>query len=201
MINAPISKLVLASSSIRRISLLKQIGYAPDVIESPDIDESPLKGEMPDKLAFRLARQKAEKVAANYPNDIVLAADTVVSVGRLILPKAITAQDAKYCIDKLSGRRHKVFTGVCVIKKSENRTASKVCTSIVRFKRLSIEEKQLYIRSEDWNGVSGGYKLQGIAAAFIYWLQGSDTNIIGLPLSETYKLLSCFALKQKLAND
>ena len=183
-------KLILASSSKFRVSLLEQIGYIPDQIYAPDIDETPFKKELPKKISQRLAQEKAIKASSLFENDIVIAADTVASVGSLILPKALTEEDALFCIKKLSGRRHRVYTTVCGIHKGK--CITKTSTSIIKFKRLSDQEIKLFIESKDWYGKAGGYALQGLASAFIIWMRGSHTNITGLPLYETYLILSSF---------
>ena len=187
-------RLVLASASKFRVLLLHRIGYDPDVIHPADIDETEKRGELPHVVAKRLALEKAQVVAKIYPDDLVLAADTVCCVGRLALPKALTEEDAKFCIDKLSGRRNRVHTGVCGIYKGKK--ISKLCTSVVKFKKLTKEEIDYFLKSRTWHGKAGGYAIQGIAAAFISWIQGSDSNIVGLPLYETYKILAAFGLKQ-----
>ncbi len=191
-------KLILASSSPHRSQLLKRIGYVPDLICPADIDETPHKHELPKQLAVRLAIEKAEAVHNQFPNDLVLAADTVCATGRLILPKALTVEDAEFCLNKLSGRRHRVYTGVCCIYKQKKVVKSSL--SLVKFKRLSIEEKQLFLDSKQWDQKAGGYGLQGLASAFIICIRGSDSNIVGLPLYETYILLSSLGLKPNLSS-
>ncbi|WPX97580.1 Maf family protein [Candidatus Fokinia crypta] len=185
--------LVLASSSPFRIALLKQMGYIPDIIDSPDIDETRLKRESPIKLATRLAQQKALIVSKRHDNCIVLGSDTVTTVGGRILPKALTEEDAILCIDALSGRRAKIYTGVCCIKDSIKR--EKISCTTLKFKPLSQREKDAYLSSREWYGKAGGYGIQGIAASFISWSSGSTyTNVAGLPLYETYCLLSSFGI-------
>lgn len=181
-------KLILASSSERRLTLLKQIGYVPDVICVPNIDESIFKFEKPKDYSRRIAKDKAIKVARQYPDEVLVSADTVVCIGRRILDKALTSEDAYNHLSLLSGRRHRVYTSVSVIYQSK--ILLKTATSIVKFKRLTKEEIKYIIESRQWYGKSGGYALQGIASAFISWIRGSDTNIIGLPLHETYKMLN-----------
>jgi septum formation protein len=177
--------LVLASASPRRLELLKQIGITPDAVIDTDIDEAPLTGETPRRLALRLARAKAETVSAKSVR--VLAADTVVAVGRRILPKAETEADARACLALLSGRTHRVFTGVAL--KTSERTATRLVETRVAFKPLSAREIDAYIASDEWRGKAGGYAVQGRAARFVVSIIGSYFNIVGLPLYETANLL------------
>lgn len=178
-------KLVLASASPRRLALLAQIGVTPDEVIAADIDETPLKGEPPRQLALRLARTKAEAVKAD--NAIVLAADTVVAVGRRLLPKAETEQQARDCLALLSGRSHRVLTGVSV--KANGATRERLAEARVAFKRLSQVEIEHYIASQEWQGKAGGYAIQGLAARYITSIIGSYTAIVGLPLYETANLI------------
>jgi len=182
------SKLILASQSPRRLSLLAQIGITPDVINPADINEDPIAGELPRDHALRLAQEKAAKVAGHNPDNIVLAADTVVGVGRRILPKAETLEQAKYCFDLLSGRGHRVFTGVAVIK-ADGDMISRVVETRLTMKRLSLPELQNYLDSGEWEGKAGGYGIQGMAEAYISKIIGSYSNVVGLPLFETRNLL------------
>lgn len=179
------TRLVLASASPRRLALLAQIGITPDEVVAADIDETPLKGETPRLLALRLARSKAEAVKAD--NAIVLAADTVVAVGRRLLPKAETEQQARDCLALLSGRSHRVLTGVAV--KSSGATRTRLAEARVAFKRLNVQEIDAYIASNEWQGKAGGYAIQGLAARHITNIIGSYTAIVGLPLYETANLL------------
>lgn len=176
--------LVLASASPRRLALLAQIGVAPDQVIAADIDETPLKGETPRALALRLARRKAE--AAGIEGARVLAADTVVAVGRRILPKAETEQEARFCLALLSGRGHRVYTGVA-LKQAETRL--RLVETRVTFKRLSAAEIDAYLASDEWRGKAGGYAAQGLAGRFITNIVGSYSSIVGLPLYETANLL------------
>lgn len=178
-------KLILASASPRRLALLAQIGVTPDEVIAADIDETPLKGETPRLLALRLARAKAEAVKAD--NAVVLAADTVVAVGRRLLPKAETEQQARECLALLSGRSHRVLTGVAV--KASGATRERLAEARVAFKRLSRAEIEAYIASNEWQGKAGGYAIQGLAARHITSIVGSYTAIVGLPLYETANLL------------
>jgi len=182
------SKLILASQSPRRLSLLAQIGITPDAINPADINEDPIAGELPRDHALRLAQEKAAKVAGHNPDNIVLAADTVVGVGRRILPKAETLEQAKYCFDLLSGRGHRVFTGVAVIK-ADGDMISRVVETRLTMKRLSLPELQNYLDSGEWEGKAGGYGIQGMAEAYISKIMGSYSNVVGLPLFETRNLL------------
>lgn len=180
------AKLVLASASPRRLDLLRQIGLEPDEILSPDIDETPSAGETPRLLANRLALEKAR--AAQASGAFVVAADTVVAVGRRVLPKAETEREARDCLALLSGRAHKVLTGVAVIG-PDGRAAQKLSETRLHFKRLTRAEIDAYIHSGEWHGKAGGYAVQGRAAAFVIALQGSYSGVVGLPLYETSCLL------------
>ena len=188
-------KLVLASGSPRRIELLQQAGIEPDRILPTDVDETPQRAEHPRSLAKRLSREKAEKAHATLREEtgdeppFVLAADTVVSVGRRILPKADLIDEASNCLRLLSGRSHRVFTGLCMVTPSGKFRQSVVETR-VRFKRLSREELESYLGSGEWRGKAGGYAIQGLAGTFVVKLVGSYTNVVGLPLYETVNLLT-----------
>jgi septum formation protein len=181
--------LVLASASPRRRDLLRQIGVEPDAIDPADVDESPLRGELPAAHAQRLAEAKARAVHARHAGSIVLAADTVVACGRRILPKADEEPEARRCLALLSGRRHRVLGGVCLLGPGPSCRRTLV-TSIVQFKRLSAAEIDAYIASGEWRGKAGGYAIQGRAAAFVAFLSGSYSNVVGLPLHETVNLLT-----------
>ncbi len=187
-------RLVLASASPRRLDLLRQIGVAPDWVDPADLDESPLPRELPDHHAARLAAAKADAVAARHPGAFVLAADTVVACGRRILPKAETESQARACLERLSGRRHRVFGGVVLIAPDGEGGAGRRIERLVRtdvtFKRLSHEELAAYLASGEWRGKAGGYAIQGRAAAFVRWLGGSYSNVVGLPLHEVATMLS-----------
>ncbi len=188
-------KLVLASGSPRRIELLQQAGIEPDHIFPAEVDETPLKAEHPRSLAKRLALAKAEKAYAalraepDFSGSYILAADTVVAVGRRILPKAEVIEEATNCLGMLSGRSHRVYTGVCLVTPS-GKFRQKLVESRVRFKRLSREDMESYIASGEWRGKAGGYAIQGLAGAFVVKLAGSYTGVVGLPLYETTTLLS-----------
>jgi septum formation protein len=181
-------RLVLASASPRRLDLLAQIGLTPDGVDPAEIDESPLKDETPRRLALRLACAKAAKVAAVHAGAHVLAADTVVAVGRRILPKAESEAEVRHCLDLLSGRAHKVLTAVAVAAPG-GRTASRLVETRLHFKRLTDREIAGYLQSGEGLGKAGGYAIQGRAGAFVMALQGSYTAVVGLPLYETACLL------------
>jgi septum formation protein len=179
--------LFLASASPRRLELLKQAGIVPDRIVPAAIDETPLPREIPTVYAKRIAASKAAKVAAEHPDAIVLAADTVVALGRRILGKAETVDEARACLELLSGRRHKVLTAVSII--SPHGKKHNIVASVVRFKRLSQAEIAAYLASNEWQGKAGGYAIQGQAASLIPFISGSYSNIVGLPLYETLQML------------
>ena len=179
--------LILASASPRRRELLARLGIEPARLVHADIDETPRKGELPRDYARRMAREKA-LAAADSPAH-VLAGDTVVAVGRRILPKAETSEEAFQCLQLLSGRTHRVYTGVALITPS-GKLRQRVVETRVRFKRLSRDEIQSYISSGEWRGKAGGYAVQGIAGAFVVRLVGSYTNVVGLPLYETVAMLT-----------
>jgi septum formation protein len=180
--------LVLASASPRRLDLLAQVGVTPDRVDPADIDETPLRDETPRLHALRLAKAKARAVADRSPGDFVLAADTVVAVGRRILPKAETEDQAIKCLALLSGRNHKVLTAVAVVA-PDGREASRLVETRVQVKQLSDTEKADYLAGGEWRGKAGGYAVQGVAGGFIIDLHGSYTSVVGLPLYETLNLL------------
>ncbi len=181
-------KLVLASASPRRKDLLGQIGIIPDVICPADIDETPEKQELPRKLALRLAQGKCGVVAEQHPESFVIAADTVVAVGKRCLPKAEAIEQARDCLKLIAGRTHTVYTGL-VVAGPGGLQVSRVIVSRVVFKRLSQWETDLYLKSGDWKGKAGGYAIQGLAAAFVSEISGSYSSVVGLPLFETANLL------------
>jgi len=182
--------LILASASPRRLELLRQIGIAPSRILPTDIDETPLKHELPPAHALRLAEAKARacRDAISPTTEIVLAADTVVACGRRILPKADTIEQARDCLQLLSGRRHRVLGGICVIDPA-GKARTRLVTTIVRFSRLRPADIALYLESEEWRGKAGGYAIQGRAAAFVPFLSGSYSNVVGLCLHNASALL------------
>jgi len=181
--------LVLASASPRRLQLLAQIGITPDEVIAADLDESMLKDETPRQLALRLAVAKARAVAAQRPANFVLAADTVVCVGRRLLDKAHTPEDVEACLRLLSGRGHRVITGVAVVSPNE-RLSSRAVETRLRTKVLSEAEIAAYVASGEGIGKAGGYGIQGRAGAFITGLTGSFTAVVGLPVYETHALLT-----------
>jgi septum formation protein len=181
-------ELVLASASPRRIELLALVGITPDRVDPADIDETPLKDETPSRLAARLAAAKAEAVAARSPDAVVLAADTVVAVGRRLLEKAADEAEARRFLKLLSGRNHRVFTGVAVAAGGTVRR--RVVDTRVSFKVLSDAEIAAYVASDEWRGKAGAYGIQGRAGAFVTRLVGSYPAVMGLPLFETVNLLN-----------
>jgi septum formation protein len=183
-------RLVLASASPRRLALLRQVGVEPDRVLATQVDETPRKGELPRALALRLAVAKAHAAVATAAaaGEYVLAADTVVACGRRVLPKAETEAEALRCLTLLSGRRHRVLTAVCVIA-PDGREATRIVTTMVRFRRVGESERAAYIAGGEWSGKAGGYAIQGAAAAFVPAINGSYPNVVGLPLVETLALL------------
>ncbi len=179
-------RFILGSGSPRRKELLAQIGVVPDAILPPDIDETPRKGELPRAYCARLAREKAEAVLADA-DDIVLAADTTVALGRRILGKPADAGEAAAFLTDLGGRRHQVVTAIAV--RRGDRIWTRESESVVKMKRLSDAELNAYLAGSEWQGKAGGYAIQGAAGAFIPWISGSFTGIVGLPLAETASLL------------
>lgn len=192
------TRFILASQSPRRLALLEQVGYVPDAVAPADIDETPKPGELPRPYAIRMAREKAQAVAALYPDDILLAGDTVVAAGRRILGKAETAEGARTMLALLSGRRHRVISALCVAAPS-GVLQERCVISAVKFKRLSAQEIDEYIASGEWQGKAGGYAIQGRAAALIPWMQGSYSAIVGLPLAEAGALLATAGLRPRSA--
>ena len=181
--------LVLASASPRRLALLRQIGVEPDEIFDPAVDETPLPRELPRAHASRLAAAKTAAAAARCTAPcLILGADTVVACGRRILPKAADLESARDCLRLLSGRRHRVYTAVAM-RAPDGREALRVVMTMVRFKRLAADELQRYLASGEWQGKAGGYAIQGRAEAFILAINGSYSNVVGLPLAVTADLL------------
>jgi septum formation protein len=185
---------VLASASPRRMMLLAQVGIEPDALRPATIDETPRKGEMPRTLVARLARAKAEAARDQLANDrevadaYVLAVDTVVAVGRRILMKPKLVEEAVASLELLSGRAHRVLSGICLIT-PDDRVRMKIVETRVRFKRLSQDEIEAYIASREWRGKAGGYAIQGLAGCFAQKIVGSYSNVVGLPLTETVGML------------
>ncbi len=185
-------RLILASASPRRRELLAQIGIHPDAILPADIDETPLPAEPPRRHAERLCAEKARVAAsalAAGEDAVVLAADTVVSVGRRILDKPHDEAEARRHLSLLSGRRHTVTTGITLIRRSDDRAWTRTVETQVRFKRLADPETDAYLATGEWRGKAGGYAIQGYAARFVPWIGGSYSNVVGLPLAETANLL------------
>jgi septum formation protein len=180
--------LVLASASPRRRDLLAQIGLVPTAIDPADLDESPRRGELPRQLAARLAHAKAQAVAGRHEGCFVLAADTVVALGRRALPKAESVNEARTCLKLLSGRRHTVYGGVCLLA-PDGRMRARVVETVVRFKQLDAQEHEDYLAGGEWQGKAGGYAIQGMAAKFTAFLEGSYSNVVGLPLHEVAMML------------
>jgi septum formation protein len=193
MIGRP--NLVLASGSPRRLNLINQVGITPDSLRPSDIDETPKRGELPRSLATRLAKEKATVALAAVQRDqeligaYILAADTVVAVGRRILPKAELLDDAHQCLRLLSGRNHHVYTGVCLVT-PKGVFRQRLVETRVRLKRLSNDDIEAYLAAGEWQGKAGGYAVQGLASAFIVKISGSYSNIVGLPLYETVSMLA-----------
>ena len=181
--------LVLASASPRRLELLKQIGIAPDLVDPADIDETPRRDEAPAAHALRLAGEKLRAVMPRHPGAYILAADTVVACGRRILPKAADEASARRCLELLSGRRHRVHSGVALAN-PDGQVSLRRVDSQVAFKRLSATEVAAYLATGEWHGKAGGYAIQGRAAALIRFVSGSYSNVVGLPLFETAQLLA-----------
>jgi septum formation protein len=187
-------KLILASASSRRLDLLKQVGIVPDAVDAADIDETALPGERPDRLAERLGREKAMSVAARHGGCWVLAADTVVACGHRVLPKPAGADEARKCLTLLSGRRHRVHSGLCLVDPAGTPHCRRVSSSVT-FKRMHPCDIDAYIQTGEWQGKAGGYAIQGFAARYIRSLGGSYSNVVGLPLYETCSLLDGLGFK------
>lgn len=185
-------RLVLASASPRRLELLARIGVIPDAVDPADLDESVTKGEAPRAHVMRLAAAKAAAVAARHPEAVVLAADTIVATGRRILPKTEDEPGVRACLTRLSGRRHHVLTAVTVTHAGVAR--HRLSDTIVAFKVLTTAEIDTYVESGEWRGKAGGYAIQGRAEAYVRYLAGSHSGVVGLPLFETRSLLTGFGI-------
>ena len=185
--------LVLASASERRRNLLEQINVVPNLIDPANLEEARRKGESPRALAERLAREKAATVAERHRGAIVLGADTVVACGRRILPKAESPEQARHCLELLSGRRHLVVSAISLVS-PVGAMRSRLVVTAVRFKRLNAVEVEAYLQTCEWQGKAGGYAIQGHAAIFVAWINGSYSNIVGLPLFETHAMLTSAGL-------
>ena len=181
-------RLILASASPRRKELLARIGIEPDAIDPADIDETPHAGELPRSYAMRMAAEKAAAVAPRHAGSLVLAADTVVAAGRRILPKTEEESEARSCLSLLSGRRHRVLSAVTLVD-AEGVARHKLSSTIVTFKQLNSAEIDAYLGGGEWRGKAGGYAIQGYAEAWVRFLSGSHSGVIGLPLFETRTLL------------
>jgi len=188
--NGPVARgvrLILGSASPRRLALLAQLGVVPDVVQPADVDETPHRAELPRPYAARIASEKAAAVVADA-DDIVLCADTTVALGRRIMGKPADAGQAAACLVALGGRRHQVITALALRRGA--RMWAREVTCVVRMKRLSDVELNAYLASNEWQGKAGGYGIQGLAGAFIPWISGSFTAVVGLPLAETAALLA-----------
>lgn len=182
-------KLILASASPARLELLQRIDMAPALVVAAEIDETPGKNELPRQHVLRLAEGKARAVVEKHHGAYIVAADTIAACGRRIIGKAADEREARAILALLSGRRHRVWSGLCVIAPDGRARVRAVCTS-VKFKRLAQEETDAYIASGQWRGKSGCYGIQGRAGGFIEWINGSFSNVIGLPLAETRAMLT-----------
>lgn len=188
MAASPAPPLVLASASPRRLDLLRQVGFEPTEIDVPDVDETPGPRELPRAYALRMAAAKLAAVAPRHPGALIVAADCVVVCSRRILPKAETEDEARACLDRLSGRRHRVL-GAVAVRYPDGASRMRLVETVVRFKRLEQAEIDDYLRCGEWRGKAGGYAIQGRAARFVDFVSGSYSNVVGLPLFETVKLL------------
>ena len=189
---------ILASSSKRRLELLTQIGVKPDLILSPNIQETIFYKELPRIYVERMSLEKNRFFQQKYPESIILTADTVVSVGRRILPKTMDINTAEKYLKLISGRRHKVFTSFTLYSPNSS-LKTKTIQSIIKFKRLHPDEISYYLDTKEWKGKAGGYAIQGIAASFVNFISGSYSNVVGLPLAEIYKVL--ISIGYKFTND
>lgn len=192
------AKLILASSSPRRLQLLRVIGYVPDAIASPDIDESVKPKERVTAYVKRLAREKALTIAADYPQDVVLAGDTTVVLGNRIIGKPADEEEARKIIARLSGRHHKVYTAIAVAY--QGRIKIRVVKTSVKVKKIAPQELAFYLASQQWEGKAGAYMINGIFGAFIKNINGSSSSVVGLPIMETNNLLVSCGLSPRLEN-
>jgi len=181
-------RLILASASPRRLDLLARIGVTPDAVVPADVDESVPRGELPRDHALRLAREKAQAVTKLEPDALVLAADTVVAVGRRILPKVEDEATLRACMALLSGRRHCVLTGVALVA-PDGTVRERLGETMIAMKRLAPQEIDFYAAHGEWRGKAGGYALQGYGEVYVRHIAGSYSNVVGLPLAETRVLL------------
>ena len=180
--------LILASASPRRLELLKQVGIKPNHVIPADIDETPQKGEKPSALATRLSQHKAEKILEDHQGQFILASDTIVACGNRILGKAGDIDEARKFLTMLSGRRHNVYTGVCLIS-PDGKISQRTVATVVKFKALDQNDLDFYLEHDEWKGKAGAYAIQGLAARFIRGINGSYSNVVGLPLFETVNML------------
>jgi len=185
---------ILASGSIRRLDLLKQMFVKPDLILIPDINETNFSKELPLDYVRRMSVEKNMVFQSKYPDSIILTADTVVAMGRRILPKTVDLKMAEECLKLISGRRHKVLTSFTLYS-PDFPIKVKTIQSIVKFKRLHSDELDYYLKSNEWKGKAGGYAIQGIAASYINFLSGSYSNVVGLPIAELYRTLLSIGYK------
>lgn len=188
MTSKTISSLILASASPRRLDLLRQINITPQQVIPANIDESVHKGEKPKALALRLSQEKARAIHQQNPENFILAADTVVACGLHILDKALTEEQARAFLEKLSGRRHHVYGGITLIS-PRGKEWSVAVDTLVQFKPLSPSEIETYLASGEWDGKAGGYAIQGYAGSFVKYMAGSYSNVVGLSLYDTIALL------------
>ncbi len=186
--------LILASASPRRLDLLRQVGLEPDAIDPADIDETPGQAEAPRAYALRMAKTKLAAVVPRHPGRLVLAADSVVAVGRRILPKAESEADVRHCLALMSGRRHTVLGGLAV-GFPDGTVRTRLVETVVRFRRLLASDIEGYVLGGEWRGKAGGYAIQGHAATFVSFISGSYSNVVGLPLFETVQLLKAASAK------
>ena len=194
---------ILASSSPRRLNLLKQIGIIPTDVIPADIDETPFIGELPKDHAMRLAIEKARKIArdtaSSHPDHVVIAGDTVVACGRRILPKGESPEIARECLNLLSGRRHVIYGGICIIYKGQE--VARVSETQVHFKHLTTQEIEDYIKTGEWDGKAGGYGMQGHAECFAKRIAGTHSGIIGLCLYNTRQILTGLGVMPRIHNE
>lgn len=183
------NNLILASASPRRLELLAQVGIIPSHVIAADIDETPIKGERPDHLAARLSQSKARAIAARHPDHFILAADTVVARGTRLLEKAADENEARTFLKTLSGRKHVVWGGICIIAPGGKESVRTVKTQL-GFKKLTPDEITVYVASGEWKGKAGGYGIQGRAGAFVKSMDGSYSNVVGLSLYDTIQILT-----------
>ncbi len=190
-------QVILASSSKSRLSLLKQINIIPDLVISPDIDETPKKSENPLAMIKRLAKEKGDKVAAEHRDKIVISADTVsIVAGKMLIKTYSPEQELEY-LNLISGKRHRLHSAVCVQWRNQKYLCEKIVTSSLKFKRLTKQEIEEYIASDQWKGCSGGYAIEGLAGKYLAWLSGSFSNVLGLPLYEVNNMLTACGFYNK----